>query len=104
MFGLIHGTVKETFCAHGKGTQVFAHRSSKHIILSAQKRCASRRYLAGRLIFAPHFVHYFLNMENIPNARGKGYCLLYLLMGIFFFVALVLMLYYRNFIMEFPTK
>ncbi len=43
-------------------------------------------------------------MENIPNARGKGYCLLYLLMGIFFFVALVLMLYYRNFIMEFPTK
>ncbi len=50
------------------------------------------------------FLHYFLNMENIPNARGKGYCLLYLLMGIFFFVALVLMLYYRNFIMEFPTK
>ncbi len=41
-------------------------------------------------------------MENIPNARGKGYCLLYLFMGIFFFVALVLMLYYRNFIMEFP--
>lgn len=41
-------------------------------------------------------------MENIPNARGKAYCLLYLLMGIFFFVALVLMLYYRNFIMEFP--
>lgn len=41
-------------------------------------------------------------MENISNTRGKGYCLLYLLMGIFFFVALVLMLYYRNFIMEFP--
>jgi hypothetical protein len=102
LFGLIYSTVRETFCAHGKGTQVFAHCLSKRVILLAQKRCASRRYLAGRLIFAPHFD--FLNMENIPNARGKGYCLLYLLMGIFFFVALVLMLYYRNFIMEFPTK
>ena len=41
-------------------------------------------------------------MENIPNSRGKGYCILYILMFLFFFTALVLMLYNRNSILDFP--
>jgi hypothetical protein len=41
-------------------------------------------------------------MDNIQNTRGKGYCILYLLMGLFFFTALVLMLYNRNAILDFP--
>jgi hypothetical protein len=41
-------------------------------------------------------------MDNIQNTRGKGYCILYLLMGLFFFAALVLMLYNRNAILDFP--
>ena len=40
-------------------------------------------------------------MENITNSRGKGYCILYIIMGLFFITALVLMLYRRNFILEF---
>lgn len=41
-------------------------------------------------------------MDNIKNTRGKGYCILYLLMFLFFATALVLMLYNRNFILDFP--
>ncbi len=41
-------------------------------------------------------------MENIQNSRGKGYCILYLFMGLFFFTALLLMLYHRNGILDFP--
>ncbi len=41
-------------------------------------------------------------MENIQNSRGKGYCVLYLFMGLFFFIALLLVLYYRNFVLDFP--
>ena len=44
----------------------------------------------------------FDSMENISNSRGKGYCILYIFMGLFFFTALVLMLYNRNFILDFP--
>lgn len=40
-------------------------------------------------------------MENISNSRGKGYCILYILMFLFFFTALVLMLYNRNSILTF---
>jgi hypothetical protein len=40
-------------------------------------------------------------MDNIQNTRGKGYCMLYLLMFFFFFTALVLMLYNRNGILDF---
>lgn len=40
-------------------------------------------------------------MENIQNTRGKGYCMLYLLMFFFFFTALVLMLYFRSSILNF---
>lgn len=35
-------------------------------------------------------------MSEVSNSRGKGYCLVYLLMGIFFITALVFMLYCRN--------
>jgi hypothetical protein len=40
-------------------------------------------------------------MENIQNTRGKGYCMLYLFMFLFFFGALVLMLYNRSFVLDF---
>lgn len=41
-------------------------------------------------------------MDNIQNTRGKGYCILYILMGLFFFVGLILMLYMRSGVLEFP--
>ncbi len=41
-------------------------------------------------------------MSNITNSRGKGYCILYILMFLFLFTALVLMLYNRNAILDFP--
>jgi hypothetical protein len=41
-------------------------------------------------------------MDNIQNTRGKGYCMMYLLMFLFFVTALVLMLYNRNGILDFP--
>lgn len=44
----------------------------------------------------------FNDMSDIKNTRGKGYCMLYLFMGLFFITALVLMLYNRNFILDFP--
>jgi hypothetical protein len=40
-------------------------------------------------------------MDNIQNTRGKGYCMLYLLMFLFFFTALVLMLYFRSSVLNF---
>jgi len=40
-------------------------------------------------------------MENIQNTRGKGYCMLYLMMFLFFITALVLMLYNRNGVLDF---
>jgi hypothetical protein len=40
-------------------------------------------------------------MDGIQNTRGKGYCLLYLFMGLFFFSALVMMLYNRSGVLNF---
>jgi hypothetical protein len=40
-------------------------------------------------------------MDNITNSRGKGYCLLYIFMGLFFLVSLILMLYSRNSVLDF---
>ncbi len=59
--------------------------------------------MAGRCIFAPQIVIFnFLDiMDNIQNTGGKGYCMLYLAMGLFFFISLLLMLYNRNFILDF---
>jgi hypothetical protein len=55
-------------------------------------------------IFAPLFaLHQFEpHMENISNSRGKGYCILYILIFLFLMTALVLMLYNRNFVLDFP--
>ncbi len=41
-------------------------------------------------------------MSHVSNSKGKGYCLVYLLMGIFFLCALVFMLYCRNSQLDFP--
>jgi hypothetical protein len=43
-------------------------------------------------------------MENIQNTRGKGYFLLYLFMFLFFLISLLLMLYNRSGVLEFPVK
>ncbi len=70
--------------------------------LLSKKITPTRVLMPTCLFLPPLIVRHNTDMENISNTRGKGYCLLYLFMGIFFFVALVLMLYYRNFVMEFP--
>ena len=41
-------------------------------------------------------------MENIQNSRNKGYCILYIIMGLFFLIALILMLYSRSGAVDFP--
>lgn len=41
-------------------------------------------------------------MDNIQNTRGKGYCILYLLMFLFFLTAVIVMLYTRSGVLEFP--
>jgi hypothetical protein len=41
-------------------------------------------------------------MDNIQNTRGKGYCLLYFGMFLFFFTALVLKLCNNGAALEFP--
>lgn len=40
-------------------------------------------------------------MENIQNTRGKGYCILYLVMILFFLISLLLMLYFRSSVLDF---
>ena len=57
----------------------------------------------SRLTFAPTFKILSLkDMDNIKNTRGKGYCMLYLLMFFFLFTCLVLMLCNRGSLLEFP--
>lgn len=41
-------------------------------------------------------------MSNITNTRGKGYCILYILMFLFLFTGLVLMLCNRGAMIDFP--
>jgi len=41
-------------------------------------------------------------MEEIQNSRGKGYCILYIIMALFFLIALILMLYSRSALVDFP--
>ena len=43
-------------------------------------------------------------MENIQNTRGKGYFMLYLGMILFFIIGLILMLYSRSSVLEFPVQ
>ncbi len=40
-------------------------------------------------------------MDNIQNTRGKGYCMLYFIMGMFFIISLLIMLYSRSSILDF---
>ena len=40
-------------------------------------------------------------MEDIKNSRGKGYCILYIIMGLFLLTSLLLMLYNRSSVLEF---
>lgn len=41
-------------------------------------------------------------MDNIQNTRGKGFCLMYLFMFLFFLTAVILMLYSRSGMVDFP--
>ncbi len=58
----------------------------------------------GHFLFLPHFLRNTQpdKMDNIQNTRGKGYCILYILMGLFFLIGLILMLYNRNSVLDFP--
>ncbi len=40
-------------------------------------------------------------MDNIQNTRGKGFCIMYLLMFLFFLTAVILMLYNRSGVIDF---
>ena len=40
-------------------------------------------------------------MDEIKNSRGKGYCMLYIFMGLFFLSALIFMLFSRSSILDF---
>lgn len=40
-------------------------------------------------------------MDDIKNSRGKGYCMLYIFMGLFFLMAVLLMLYNRSGVVDF---
>lgn len=86
----------------GKGS-AFSNITARLSARPPSKKITPTHPLVPACLFLPLLiVRHNTDMENISNTRGKGYCLLYLFMGIFFFVALVLMLYYRNFVMEFP--
>ncbi len=41
-------------------------------------------------------------MENIQNSRGKGYCILYIFMALFFLTAIIIMLFNRSTMVDFP--
>ena len=41
-------------------------------------------------------------MENIQNSRGKGYCILYIIMALFFVTALIIMFFNRSAMVDFP--
>lgn len=41
------------------------------------------------------------NMDNIQNTRSKGYCMMYLLMFLFFLTALIIMLFQRSGMVDF---
>jgi hypothetical protein len=74
-------------------------------ILKKRKKQALRHILAGALYFCRTFHITTIrttNMDNIQNTRGKGYCILYIFMGLFFLTALILMLYLRNGVLDFP--
>jgi len=51
------------------------------------------------LFFAPP--NFAGHMDDIKNTRGKGYCMLYIFMGLFFLVAVLLMLYNRSSVLDF---
>jgi len=40
-------------------------------------------------------------MDDIKNTRGKGYCMLYIFMGLFFLMAVIFMLYNRSGVVDF---
>ena len=67
------------------------------------KNSASGLFLARTYYFCRTLTHRIkiYSMENIENKRGKGYCILYLFMGLLFFTLFALMLYNRSFILDF---
>lgn len=40
-------------------------------------------------------------MDNIQNTRGKGYCILYIVMFLFFMTGLIIMLFNKGSILNF---
>ena len=64
--------------------------------------------VATAVYFCPTFLainyqpsHNSENIDNIQNTRGKGFCIMYLLMFLFFLTAVILMLYNRSGVIDF---
>jgi len=85
-------------------TPFLKHPAHIKTILKKRKKQDRWRILPGTFYFCRTFLSNTQpdKMDNIQNTRGKGYCMLYLIMFLFFAVALFLMLYNRNSILDFP--
>jgi hypothetical protein len=69
-----------------------------------KKNAPQAESVPGFPTFAPQFQHHQNlqdNMDEIKNSRGKGYCILYILMGLFFLISVILMLYNRSSVLDF---
>jgi len=92
------------FCSNQKPSNQ-KPETLKPFSLNLRKKRAAGRIVRRALYFCPTFCITTIrttDMENIQNSRGKGYCILYFFMGLFFFTALMLMLYFRNSVLDFP--
>jgi hypothetical protein len=74
-------------------------------VLKMRKKTQFYQNLIWAFLLLPHyFSHHKIlqdNMEDIKNSRGKGYCMLYIFMGLFFLTAILLMLYNRSSVLDF---
>ena len=88
--------------------QVSAKQSKN--ILKKRKKNAALPESRPAVLLLPHILSInstqsplFRNdMDNIQNTRGKGFCLMYLFMFLFFLTAVILMLYSRSGMVDFP--
>ncbi|MFN7327334.1 MAG: hypothetical protein ACK5SQ_12190 [Chitinophagales bacterium] len=79
------------------------HNVVKKTHKDTDKKAAGSDFVVIPFLLLPQFqkILVYSDMSDIKNTRGKGYCMLYLLMGLFFFISLVLMLCNRGEILDF---
>jgi len=80
-------------------------RSLFKTVLKSRKKSCFCQNLNGAFLLLPHYFSHHknlpVNMDEIKNSRGKGYCILYIIMGLFFLTAVILMLYNRSSVLDF---